>query len=149
MLIQFDEFTLDTAIAELRRGSNVVPLEPQVFDLIRYLAENAGRVVSRDDIIQGVWGGRIVSDGSISTRINAARKALGDDGKSQRLIQTVQRRGFRFMPVRAAPVLEILTRTFRCRIGLQSSYCRSRTSAMTPSKVIWRMVLELTYKMHW
>jgi TolB-like protein len=98
MLIQFDEFTLDTAIAELRRGSNVVPLEPQVFDLIRYLAENAGRVVSRDDIIQGVWGGRIVSDGSISTRINAARKALGDDGKSQRLIKTVQRRGFRFMP---------------------------------------------------
>jgi TolB-like protein len=98
MLIQFDDFTLDTAIAELRRGSDVVPLEPQVFDLIRFLAENAGRVVSRDEIIQGVWGGRIVSDGSISTRINAARKALGDDGKSQRLIKTIQRRGFRFMP---------------------------------------------------
>ncbi len=98
MLIQFDEFTLDTTIAELRRGSDVVSLEPQVFDLIRFLAENAGRVVSRDDIIQGVWGGRIVSDGSISTRINAARKALGDDGKSQRVIKTVQRRGFRFMP---------------------------------------------------
>ena len=98
MLIKFDEFILDTAIAELRRGSDIVPLEPQVFDLIRYLAENAGRVVSRDDIIQGVWGGRIVSDGSISTRINAARKALGDDGKSQRLIKTVQRRGFRFIP---------------------------------------------------
>jgi len=97
-LIQFDEFTMDIDTAELRRGNNVIQLEPQVFDLIRYLAENAGRVVSRDDIIQGVWGGRIVSDGSISTRINAARKALGDDGKSQRLIKTVQRRGFRFMP---------------------------------------------------
>ena len=97
-LILFDEFTLDISTAELRRGTEIIQLEPQVFDLIRYLATNAGRVVSRDDIIQGVWGGRIVSDGSISTRINAARKALGDDGKSQRLIKTVQRRGFRFMP---------------------------------------------------
>ena len=97
-LIEFDEFVIDVGTAELRRGNDVIQLEPQVFDLIRYLAENAGRVVSRGDIIENVWGGRIVSDGSISTRINAARKALGDDGKSQRLIKTVQRRGFRFMP---------------------------------------------------
>jgi len=89
---------MDLVTAELRRDANVIPLEPQVFDLIRYLAENAGRVVSRAEIIENVWGGRIVSDGSISTRINAARKALGDDGKSQRLIKTVQRRGFRFLP---------------------------------------------------
>ena len=97
-LIQFDDFTMDTGTAELRRGGTVVSLEPQVFDLIRYLAENAGRIISRDDIIQVVWDGRIVSDASISTRINAARKVLGDDGKKQRLIKTVQRRGFRFMP---------------------------------------------------
>ncbi len=96
--IQFDEYIMDLGTAELRRGSDVVQCEPQVFDLIRFLAENAGRVVSRDDIIQGVWGGRIVSDAAISTRINAARRALRDDGKSQRLIKTVQRRGFRFMP---------------------------------------------------
>lgn len=96
-VFRFDDFTIDIKAAELRRGTGAVPVEPQVFDLIRFLVENAGRVVSRDEIIEGVWGGRIVSDAAISTRINAARRALGDDGKRQHYIRTVQRRGFRFM----------------------------------------------------
>lgn len=95
--IRFEDFVLDLDAVELRRGDSVVPVEPQVFDLICYMAGQSGRVVSRDDIIEHVWGGRIVSEGSISTRINAARKALNDDGKQQRLIKTVPRRGFKFV----------------------------------------------------
>lgn len=94
--IRFDDFELDIGAAELRCKGEALPVEPQVFDLIRLLVENAGRVVSRDDIIEHVWGGRIVSDTAISTRINAARRALGDDGKTQRYVKTIQRRGFRF-----------------------------------------------------
>lgn len=96
--IIFSDFELDLDAAELRRGGNVVAVEPQVFDLIRFFAEHADRLVTRDDIIEGVWGGRIISDAAISTRIAAVRKALGDDGKAQRVIRTVPRRGFRFLP---------------------------------------------------
>lgn len=94
--IAFDEFEIDPARGELRRAGAPVPVEPQVLDLITHLAANTGRVVSRDEIIEAVWGGRIVSDSAISTRINAARAVLGDDGSTQRLIKTVPRRGYRF-----------------------------------------------------
>jgi TolB-like protein len=96
--IRFANYELDLDAAELRRDAKTIAVEPQVFDLIRFFAENAGRLVTRDDIIEGVWGGRIVSDAAISTRIAAVRKALGDDGKAQRVIKTVSRRGFRFLP---------------------------------------------------
>ncbi len=97
-LIEFEDFSLDVGAAELRKSGVPVPLEPQVFDLIVFLARHHGRVVSRDEIIEAVWGGRIVSESAISTRINAARKALGDDGTAQRVIKTVHGRGFRFEP---------------------------------------------------
>ncbi|MEP2028644.1 MAG: winged helix-turn-helix domain-containing tetratricopeptide repeat protein [Paracoccaceae bacterium] len=97
-MISFDEFQIDTARGELRRGSCVVAIEPQVLDLITYLASNPGRVITRDEIIQAVWGGRIVSDSAISSRINSARQALGDDGTKQQIIKTVIRRGFLFVP---------------------------------------------------
>jgi DNA-binding winged helix-turn-helix (wHTH) protein/alpha-beta hydrolase superfamily lysophospholipase len=93
----FENHTLDTNRRELRRGHELVALEPQVFDLLRYLIENRDRVVSKDDLIAGVWGGRIVSDSTLDSRINAARKALGDNGKEQRLIRTMARKGFRFV----------------------------------------------------
>lgn len=95
-LLRIDDFTLDLRAAELRRGEIVVDVEPQVFDLIVFLARNAGRAVSKDEIVEAVWGGRIVSDSAIANRINAARRALGDDGKNQRYIRTLHRRGFRF-----------------------------------------------------
>jgi len=92
----FENHILDLNRRELRRGSNLVDLEPQVFDLLTYLMRNRDRVVSKDDLIAGVWGGRIVSDSTLSTRINAARKAIGDNGDAQRLIRTMARKGFRF-----------------------------------------------------
>ena len=92
----FEDFRLDTARGELSRGSASVQVEPQVLDLIAHLAKHSGVVISKDELIVAVWHGRIVSDSAISSRINAARVALGDDRASQRLIKTVPRRGFRF-----------------------------------------------------
>ena len=93
----FDDFRLDTDRRELYRGPTPVPVEPQVFDLLVCLLQNRDRVVSRDDLIASVWGGRIVSDSAVASRINAARRALGDSGGSQRLIRTIVRRGVRFV----------------------------------------------------
>lgn len=97
MLYRFNGFVLDPARRELTEGSRPVAVEPQVFDLLLYLIENAERVVSRDDLIREVWGGRIVSESTLATRINAARRAIGDDGTAQRLIKTVLRKGIRFV----------------------------------------------------
>jgi DNA-binding winged helix-turn-helix (wHTH) protein len=94
---QFDGHTLDTDRRELCRGSERVAVEPQVFDLLIYLVENRERVVSKDDLIASVWGGRIVSDSTLTSRINAARKAIGDSGEDQKLIRTISRKGLRFV----------------------------------------------------
>jgi len=93
----FADHTLDTARRELRRGEEQVALEPQVFDLLAYLVESRDRVVSKDDLIASVWGGRIVSDATLSSRIYAARKAVGDSGDRQKLIRTIARKGLRFV----------------------------------------------------
>ncbi|MGI9390810.1 MAG: winged helix-turn-helix domain-containing tetratricopeptide repeat protein [Boseongicola sp.] len=93
----FENFELDEARAELRREGDQVPVEPQVFELIKLLVSAQDRVVTRDEIFEVIWGNRIVSDAALSSRIRDARKALGDDGSAQRLIRTVQRRGLRFV----------------------------------------------------
>lgn len=93
----FEDFVLDTDRRELRRGADVVPTTPQVFDLLDYLIRHKDRVVSKDDLISAVWNGRIVSDAALTTRLNAARAAIGDDGERQRLIKTLPRKGFRFV----------------------------------------------------
>ena len=93
----FDDCILDTMNLTLCRGGTAVPVEPQVFDLLQLLAENSGRVVTRDEIVAVVWGGRIVSESAISARIAAARKAVGDDGKRQHVIRTVMRRGLQMV----------------------------------------------------
>jgi len=100
--ISFAEFEVDLSRQELRRAGAVVKVEPQVLDLIAYLAAHPGEVLSRDDLIENVWDGRIVSDSAIASRINAARAALGDDGKTQRIIRTISRRGYRFEAPQAA-----------------------------------------------
>ena len=97
MQFVFDNQRLDIDRRELRRGREPIPVEPQVFDLLVYLVQNHDRVVSKDDLIASVWSGRIVSESTLTSRINAARKAVGDSGKDQRLIRTVPRRGFRFV----------------------------------------------------
>jgi DNA-binding winged helix-turn-helix (wHTH) protein len=89
---RFENHLLDVDRRELRRGAELIDVEPQVFDLLLYLVQNRDRVVSKDDLIAGVWGGRIVSDSTLTSRINAARRALGDNGEEQRLIRTVVRR---------------------------------------------------------
>jgi TolB-like protein len=95
----FADHTLDTDRRELRRGSEPVAVEPQVFDLLVYLLRNRDRVVSKDDLIASVWGGRIVSDSTLTSRINAARKAVSDSGEDQKLIRTIPRKGLRFVGV--------------------------------------------------
>ena len=97
MQFVFADHTLDTDRRELRRGSEPIAVEPQVFDLLIYLVQNRDRVVSKDDLIASVWGGRIVSDSTLTSRINAARKAVGDSGEDQKLIRTIARKGLRFV----------------------------------------------------
>jgi len=93
----FGDHTLDTDRRELRCGPDRIAVEPQVFDLLVYLLDNRERVVSKDDLIATVWSGRIVSDSTLTSRINAARKAVGDSGEEQKLIRTFARKGFRFV----------------------------------------------------
>lgn len=97
MNFRFSDFELDTERMELRRSGAVVPVEPQVFDLIAFLVANQTRVVSRDELFDSVWQGRIVSLSTLTSRINAARSALGDSGHAQSMIKTVARRGYRFV----------------------------------------------------
>ena len=97
MLFIFGSYVLDTGRRELRRGESVLSVQPQVFDLLEHLIRNRDRVVSKDDMLNAVWGGRIVSESTLATRINAARGAIGDDGESQHLIRTLSRKGIRFV----------------------------------------------------
>jgi TolB-like protein len=93
----FEEYALDTDRRELHRGTDVVSVAPQAFDLLDYLIRNRERVVSKDDLINAIWNGRIVSDAALTTRLNVARSAIGDSGEEQRLIKTLPRKGFRFV----------------------------------------------------
>jgi TolB-like protein len=109
MIYRFGEFELDLARVELRARGAVCPLEPQVFALLALLIENRERLVSRDEIIEKVWDGRIVSDSAVSSRIKSARQALGDNGTAQRFIRTVHRRGFRFViPAKAVQAESVI-----------------------------------------
>ena len=97
MQFLFGDYSLDVGRRELRRGQHLVDVEPQVFDLLVYLVRNRDRVVTRDDIFAAVWGGRIVSESTLSSRITAVRKAIGDSGEQQALIRTAARKGIRFI----------------------------------------------------
>jgi TolB-like protein len=114
VIYQFESCVFDTERRELRRGGVLRSLEPQVFDLLEYLICNRQRVVRKDDLLNAVWGGRIVSEAAIDTRISAARHAIGDSGAEQRLIRTLRTKGFRFIglvreetsPQGSAPIVE-------------------------------------------
>ncbi len=97
MLYFFEKCAIDTERRELRRGAELIPLEPKVFDLLVYLIQNRERVVSKDNLLASLWDGRVVSESALSTRINAARSAIGDNGEEQRLIKTLPRKGIRFI----------------------------------------------------
>jgi DNA-binding winged helix-turn-helix (wHTH) protein len=97
LLYHFEDIVLDIDRRELRRGDGLVAVEPQVFDLLEFLVRLRERVVSRDELLAAVWKGRIVSEATLSSRINSARAAIGDSGDEQRLIRTFPRKGFRFV----------------------------------------------------
>jgi TolB-like protein len=93
----FEDCVLDPGRREFSRGSDVIAIGPQVFDLLLYLVENRARVVSKDDVLDAVWAGRTVSESTLTSHINAVRKAIGDNGEEQRLLRTIARKGFRFV----------------------------------------------------
>ena len=106
MQFVFGDCVLDPDRRELMRGSEAVAVGPQVFDLLLYLVQNREHVVSKDILLDVVWSGRIISESTLASHINAARKAIGDSGHEQQLIRTVTRKGFRFIgEVREAPTL--------------------------------------------
>src|SRR6266508_6610778 len=98
MVLGFDgDLEFDPALFEVRRARAVVPLEPQAFDVLAYLVSHRERVVPKEELMDGVWGGRFVSETAVTSRIKQVRRALGDDGHSQRMIRTVHGRGYRFV----------------------------------------------------
>src|SRR5712691_9564665 len=94
---RFGEFEIDLGQQELRRNGQPVRIEPQVFDLLAYLVRNRERIVSKDELIEAVWQGRIISDAALSSCVSAARRAIGDTGEDKRFIRTAPKRGFRFV----------------------------------------------------
>jgi len=94
---RFDEYEIDLGRHELRRGGQAVRIEPKVFDLLLFLVRHRDRIVSKDELIEAIWQGRIISEAALSTCISAVRRAVGDSGESQRLIRTIPKRGFRFV----------------------------------------------------
>src|SRR5262245_65648039 len=93
----FGDYALDPDRRELTRQAEAVAIGPKVFDLLLHLIQNREHVVSKDDLLQAVWSGRIVSESTLTSHINAVRKAIGDSGEEQRLVRTITRKGFRFV----------------------------------------------------
>jgi DNA-binding winged helix-turn-helix (wHTH) protein len=94
---RFENYVLDCGLRELRRGTELIAVEPQVFDLLTFLIHHRDRVVSKDDLMAAIWNRRIVSESALTSRINSARAALRDTGEEQRLIKTLRGKGFRFV----------------------------------------------------
>ena len=104
MLFKFDNFLIDTDRRELTGPDDAIHVEPQVFDLLVHFVQNTNRVISKDELIEQIWNGRAISDAALNSRINSARRAIGDTGKQQALIRTIQRRGFLFAAEVTMPV---------------------------------------------
>lgn len=109
MIYCFEDFELDAPKQVLRHAGTEVKIEPQVFDLLHLLVENHERLVTKDEIIEKIWGGRIISETAVSSRISSARGAVNDDGRQQRLIKTIHNKGLRFIQV---PTLKNATAEF-------------------------------------
>ena len=103
LIYQFNQITLDTAQYRLSLSGKPVAVEPQVFDLLTYLVEHKDRVVTRDELLENLWKGKIVTDSALGARLKAARKAVGDSGSRQQVIKTIHGRGYQFV----SPVTEV------------------------------------------
>jgi len=120
MIYRFGDRVLDTEKCELRSGGALVPMEPQVLALLQLLIENRERLVGKDELVERIWQGRIVSEAAISSRVKSARRAVGDDGNAQGVIRTFRKRGFRFVaPVEILP-LALPTPTERVPAALEA-----------------------------
>jgi DNA-binding winged helix-turn-helix (wHTH) protein len=97
VLYRFEDAELDCDAFQLLVRGVRVPIEPQVFEVLRYLVEHRDRMCARTEILDAVWGDRFVSDNALASRVATARAALGDDGRTQRVIRTVHGRGFQFV----------------------------------------------------
>ncbi|MGI9622086.1 MAG: alpha/beta fold hydrolase [Acidimicrobiales bacterium] len=97
MQYEFGDFRLDTDRYSLTAGGDLIPVQPQVFDVLSYLIANRERVITKNELLDGVWGDRFVSESALTSRIRSARQALADDGDAQRLIRTVHGRGYQFV----------------------------------------------------
>lgn len=118
----FEDFVLDQDRRELTLRGQVVSVGPKVFDLLLLFLNNPDRVVSKDDLLQAVWSGRIVSESTITSHINAVRKAIGDTGEEQRLVRTVARKGYRFVG------------QVEVGIGAQSTQSDADALSLTPAR---------------
>ena len=97
VILAFAGCELDTGAFELRRDGSVVATEPQVFEVLAFLVRHRDRLVSKEELLDEVWGDRFVSESALTSRIKAARRAVGDDGSAQAVIRTVHGRGYRFV----------------------------------------------------
>lgn len=107
MIFVFENTEVDVTRCELKRDGSIVSVEPQVFDLLVYLINHRDRVVTKDELYDSIWKGRIVSETTLTSRINAVRKAVGDSGEHQRIIRTIPRKGFRFVIELCSPSAEL------------------------------------------
>ena len=126
MIVAFEDLELDLSRVELRRSGVRVPVEPQVFEVLAYLVDHRARVVSKEELMDNVWGGRFVSEAAVTSRIKQARQAIGDNGQVQRLIRTVHGHGYRFVGPAREAVAEPLSRPEQVRYavsdGLQIAF---------------------------
>ena len=139
---RFAEFEIDLSQQELRRLGEAVHIEPQVFDLIVHLVRNHDRIVSKDELIETIWNGRIISEAALSSRINGARRALGDNGNDQALIRTLHKRGFRFVgdvqaidaPMTDAEAARLVPDSAGQRSRPRLGFCRSVAASTMSSR---------------
>ena len=130
MKYAFSDFSLNTAVRELHAKGQPISIEPKVFDLLIFLIENNGRVVTKDELIAQIWDGRFVSDAALSSAVRALRRALGDDGKQQRVIRTVHGRGFRFVAELNSSSTELLPEGASKPSEIRSVQSRPRRRAL-------------------
>jgi TolB-like protein len=132
---KFEDYVLDPERRELSLRAQVLPVGPQVFDLLLHLVRNRDHVVSKDDLLQAVWSGRIVSESTITSHINAVRKAIGDSGEEQRLVRTIARKGFRFVgEVEVTEIAEIAEETRPGASGIDHSASGEPSALVLPDK---------------
>jgi len=133
MIYQFDQFTLDTDQYQLKQGDEALTLEPLVFDLLAYLVKHRDRVVTREELLENLWKGRVVTDAALGSRLKDTRRIVGDNGSKQAVIKTLHGRGYQFIaearvlsadvPVASGSATRVVN------IGLEDqspvNYCRS------------------------